>query len=237
MPRHPATGRSWRTSRTAHREHRETRACRIERRPGVQFRTARPRRKALGNAAFALQLSPQGTSCASSVGSSHITITMAPRRVKPKLVRESEAQGRVREIYDDIKRLFGVPHIKVIFQAYAASPKFLEILWSTLSPAVQTAEFFSCADRLRAEAITIMHNYYSVPDLCARIRDLQFSEGAQHELTDVTELFCYNDALMLLFVATACRAMDAPVGTGQEGSSVSSRAPIQERPVMLDDAQ
>ena len=162
---------------------------------------------------------------------------MAPRKVKPKLVRETEAQGRVREIYDDIKRLFGVPYVNVIFQAYAASPKFLEILWSTLRPTLQSAEFFSCANRLRAEAITIIHNYYSVPDLCARIKDLQFSEGAQHELTDVVRLFCYNDALMLQFVATACRALDAPVGTGRPGSSPRDRAPVQERPVILDDAQ
>ena len=162
---------------------------------------------------------------------------MGPRKVNPKLVPETLAQGRIREIYDDIKRLFGVPHVNVIFQAYAASPKFLDVLWRTLRPAVETAEFFACADRLRASAVTIMHNYYPVPDLCARIKEMQFSEGAQNELTNLVQLFCYGDSLMLLFVATASRAMDSPVGTGQPGQPAERRAPVQERPVVLDDAQ
>jgi hypothetical protein len=124
------------------------------------------------------------------------------------LVPEGDASGRTLEIYQDIKSSLGIPHVNVIFQAYGAHPRFLELMWKLLKPAVETRDFFSCADRLRAEAYTRAHNYFSIPDLCDRVREIHFSSGAQHELTDAVELFHYNNPLLLLIAALLLQAFE-----------------------------
>ena len=124
------------------------------------------------------------------------------------VVRESDASGRTLEVYQEIKSSLGIPHVNVIFQAYGAHPRFLDMMWRVLKPAVETREFFSCADRLRAEAYTRAHNYFSVPDLCDRVREIHFSSGAQHELTDAVELFHYNNPLLLLIATLLLQAFE-----------------------------
>jgi hypothetical protein len=139
------------------------------------------------------------------------------RKRRLSVVREGDASGRTLEIYQEIKSSLGVPHVNVIFQAYGAHPRFLDMMWKLLKPAIETREFFSCADRLRAEAYTRAHNYFSVPDLCDRVREIHFSSGAQHELTDAVELFHYNNPLLLLIAALLLQAFED--GPAQERSA------------------
>jgi hypothetical protein len=130
------------------------------------------------------------------------------RKRRLPLVCEADATGRTLEIYQEIKSALGVPHVNVIFQAYGAYPRFLDVMWKLMRPVVETREFFSKADRLGAEAYTWMHNYFSIPDLCDQIRQIHFSTGAQHELTDVVELFHYNNPLLLLIAAVQLQAFE-----------------------------
>src|SRR4051812_34964016 len=130
------------------------------------------------------------------------------RKRRLPLVRESDASGRTLEIYQEIKSALGIPHVNVIFQAYGVYPRFLELMWKTIRSAIATQEFFLRSDRLRAEAYTSTHNYFSIPDLCSRIREVQFSVGAQHELTDAVELFHYNNPLLLLIAAAQLQAFE-----------------------------
>jgi hypothetical protein len=130
------------------------------------------------------------------------------RKRRLPLVREGDATGRTLEIYQEIKGSLGVPHVNVIFQAYGAHPKFLDLSWKLLRPTIETREFFLCAERIRGEAYTAIHNYFSVPDLCSDIREVHFSAGAQHELTDVVELFHYNNPLLLLIAAVQLQAFE-----------------------------
>ena len=83
-------------------------------------------------------------------------------------MREADAAGRTLEIYQEIKTALGLPLVNVIFQAYGVYPRFLELMWKTMRPAVETQDFFRFADRLRGEAYTATHNYFSIPDLCSR---------------------------------------------------------------------
>src|SRR5579859_271142 len=130
------------------------------------------------------------------------------RKRRLPVVREGDASGRTLEIYHEIKSSLGVPHVNVIFQAYGAHPRFLDLMWKVLKPAVETREFFSCADRLRAEAYTRAHNYFSVPDLRNRVREIHFSGGAEHELIDAVELFHYNNPPLLLIAALLLQAFE-----------------------------
>jgi hypothetical protein len=155
---------------------------------------------------------------------------MAANKDKPKLVPEAQATGQVAEIYQEIKQALGVPHVNLIFQAYGAYPLFLELHWKAFKPLLATSEFFSLAQRLRADAYTRMHNYFKIPDLCEGMTDLSFSVGARHELEQVVELFYYNNPPLLLMVAAQLEAFDKRVG-GTQAPSGPQKGPAAMHPV------
>lgn len=155
------------------------------------------------------------------------------RKRRLPLVREADASGRTLEIYREIKTALGVPHVNLIFQAYGAYPRFLDLMWKTLQPAVETREFFQHADRLGAEAYTRAHNYFLIPDLCSSIRDIQFSTGAQHELTDVVELFHYNNPLLLLIAAMQLHAFEDGPAQRRNAETGAEHPVIAEKPVQI----
>lgn len=159
---------------------------------------------------------------------------MPLKKGKPVLIREHEAADDIKPIFADIKEDLGVPHINVLFQAYAAHPKFLRLFWRAMKPIVETQEFFGLAERLRAEAYTRMHNYFSIPDLCARMTELSFSAGARQELTYVVELFNYNNPLMLLMTAAQMQAFDKPVGRPKE-THLASHPVFTHKPVLVEE--
>jgi hypothetical protein len=130
------------------------------------------------------------------------------RKRRLLMVPEAEASGRTLEIFQEIKQSLGVPHVNLIFQAYAPYPRFLDLMWRSLHPAIETREFFRASERLGAEAYTRAHNYFVVPDMCDPIRAINFSSGAQHELTDTVELFHYNNPPLLLIAAVLMQGFE-----------------------------
>jgi len=135
-------------------------------------------------------------------------VTPVKRQRRIVLVPESEAQGRVLEIYQEIKAALGIPQVNLLFQAYGAYPKFLELHWQAIKPILGTAEFFQFAERLRGEAYTRAHNYFAVPDFCEEVKEMQLTQGARQELTEIVELFHYNNPLLLLIVTAQMHAFD-----------------------------
>ena len=164
--------------------------------------------------------------------SSDMGMPLSRKRRLP-LVREGDASGRTLEIFQEIKAALGVPHVNLIFQAYAACPRFLDCMWKAMRPAVETREFFQDADRLRAEAYTRTHNYFLVPDLCSTIREIHFSTGAQHELTDVVELFHYNNPLLLLITAMQLQAFEDGPPHPRSAETGAVHPVISEKPVQI----
>src|SRR5260370_22966590 len=137
---------------------------------------------------------------------------MLRKGLKRAPVAESEAKGRTREIYGELKTALGVPYVDGVFRAYGAYPEFLDLLWTSVEPALHTREFFALAERLRADAYTRVHSYLAVPDFCRHITELHFTEGAKDELTETTELLYYNDPILLLLSAAMFQAFDQPLG-------------------------
>ncbi len=155
-----------------------------------------------------------------------------------RIVSEHDASGRTREIFDAIKSYLGLPHVGLVFQAYAAYPDFLNAHWTRLRPVVQRPEFFSLAARLRADAYTRMHNYFAIPALEAPVNRL----GNLRELCEVVDLFHYSNPLELLIVATQWQALDGPVGRqwdailpSQQSSSLAERAVPSRSPMLIPD--
>jgi hypothetical protein len=155
------------------------------------------------------------------------------RKRRLALVRESDATGRTLEIYQEIKKVLGIPYVSAIFQAYGACPRCLDLMWELLLPALDTQDFFQCSDRLRAEAYTSMHNYFAVPDLGSRIRQIHLSTGAQHELTNVVDLFQYNDPLLLLIAAVQLQAFEDGPTHARAAKAGADHPMFTQRPVLL----
>lgn len=49
-----------------------------------------------------------------------------------KLITEEEATGRVLEIYNDIKKTYGMPFVPNAYKAMALYPEFLEAQWQKI---------------------------------------------------------------------------------------------------------
>lgn len=139
-----------------------------------------------------------------------------------KLVSEAEASPPVCAIFDEVRHSLGVPAVPILYQAYAAVPKFLELHWEALRPALRTRAFFRMGERLAAEAYTRAQNYFAIPDL-RRMRDPN-SEGDSEitSLLGALAYYQYLDPLLVFVTAAQMQAFDGAVGSAidrvEEGS-------------------
>lgn len=69
-----------------------------------------------------------------------------------RMISEEEAVGRVREIYEEIKREFGIPFVPNLYRVMAANPAYLESNWNKVK-AVMFAP--GKLDRLTKEIIAV----------------------------------------------------------------------------------
>lgn len=154
---------------------------------------------------------------------------------KLNLVPENQAEGRVREIYREIKQVLGVPQVGNIYRALGAYPAFFDLHWKTIRPVAESQQFFALGERLRADAYTRVHSYFAIPDLLSHITNMEFSEGAREELIGVTELYHYSEPLFLLLVAAQFQAFESPVGTNGQARSVAGRPTFSEPPLLIEE--
>lgn len=125
--------------------------------------------------------------------------------VRLTLVPEHHASGSTAIVFREIKELLGIPYVPMSFQAFAAYPRFLELLWSTIQPLLGTRELFQLAGRLRAEVYTRVHNYFAVPD---------FEHLAKTpQLADVLDVLMYADPVLFLLLSAQQQSFDGPVGS------------------------
>jgi hypothetical protein len=158
------------------------------------------------------------------------------RNHKVRLLSEAGAKGPAGEIYAEIKQSFGLPFVPSLFQAFAAYPLFLELHWQALKPIISSAQFFSLADRLRADAYTRVHSYFEVPDLCAPLNGMKFSDAAKMELTIVVEMFHYQEVLELLIAAAQLQAFESKLGEARAGTPAPQDRPAWEfTPILIEE--
>jgi hypothetical protein len=161
---------------------------------------------------------------------------MAEKRGRLKLVREREAEGRTREIFDELKQALGIPFTPVVYQALAAYPSFLDLHWQEFAPVLATEQFFQLGERLRGEAYTRMHNYFQIGDLCEPLTEMSFSEGAKHQLGEVIDLFNYVNPLLLVIVSAQLLAFEQPIGQKKNGQIGRVEHPhFIDRPLLIEE--
>ncbi len=133
-----------------------------------------------------------------------------------KLVSEAEASPPIRAIFDEVRHSLGVSAVPILYQAYAAVPKFLELHWEALRPALHTRAFFRMGERLAAEAYTRAQSYFAIPDLRAR-REQDFGDESESaSLLGALGYYQYLDPLLVLITAAQMQAFDGVVGSAVE---------------------
>ena len=131
---------------------------------------------------------------------------------KTAMIAERQPDSRDAALFGQIRQKLGSPLLPRMFERFSGIPGFLGLHWAMVEPLLQTEEFYHCADRVRAQAYTWVHNYFSIPDLCDRLGEEHFSPGAKEELTAVVDLFYFLDSLLLLLAGVQAQAFEGPVG-------------------------
>ncbi len=124
---------------------------------------------------------------------------------------EDDASPDVREIFADIRRTLGISGLNLFYPALAEYPAFLELHWSLVKPLAGSRELRSCAERLRAECYTRVHNYFRVADLRGYVKQ-DGSDSDLPQLQAAVEFFHYKDPLLLLLFCLQMQALEGPAG-------------------------
>lgn len=127
-------------------------------------------------------------------------------------VQESEAQGKVKPIFDDVRLTFGTATAPLLFRQLAVHPYFLQLAWRNLKTNASTVYFRRMSEELRDMAI------YSVGGSRNRIAAADSDGGIQARLS--------AHSMMLLAVG-ALRA-----GTNGQIPKVSWISPAEKRSVV-----
>ena len=75
-----------------------------------------------------------------------------------KLVREGEASGRVKEIYEDIKVTMGWSFVPETFQMIAHNPDHLESYWAHYRQVMEPGRLDLKTKKLIAYLVSVMNN-------------------------------------------------------------------------------
>jgi Halocarboxylic acid dehydrogenase DehI len=129
------------------------------------------------------------------------------------LVRESEATDeRAREAFRDIKNALRVPLVNLIFQAWAAYPRFLDVTWRRLRPSVLTVEFAELAGSIDAK-VREGTDTWQIADHAELLRARAVGENEIQRMREIVDLFTeVNPKLAILANAVDVALNRKPVG-------------------------
>ena len=124
------------------------------------------------------------------------------RKATVRLVDEKGASGRVREIFDDIKRTKGIDSVPNLWRALATSPDQLELIWSRLK-ALMHPEAAGRGSKLDARTREIIALAVSATNGCAycvnshtaALRKQGVDSDTLGEILGITALFNSTNAL------------------------------------------
>lgn len=97
-------------------------------------------------------------------------------------VPEADAEGKIKNIYDDIKETLRVPVVSPVFRALALYPDYLQMAWRVLKPNVQIVYFERSADNLRRAAVQAVQGMNVSPnrgidDVGTAVRALHYASA------------------------------------------------------------
>lgn len=151
------------------------------------------------------------------------------------LVTPEEACEEAAQVYSEMKDALGIPYIDKLHQAYAVFPKFLQAHWERVKKIVASKAFFSCADRLGADAYTRVHSYLKVSDICSELTEAQLSAASREEVSACIDLFHRASTYSLLICAWQRRAFEGPVGSRTSEAASVAPPKVGHLPIIMHD--
>lgn len=127
-------------------------------------------------------------------------------------VSETEADGRLTALFDDIKRVFEVGLVHGVFRALGPFPDELEQIWTALRPNALSAAFDSAANQIRAEALQMVAPFPTVGCDLPLLARLGYLQGDMDHLRSGAATFHYINPQLLLWVAAARSLQQRPLG-------------------------
>jgi len=124
------------------------------------------------------------------------------------LVRENDVDDdRLRETYKDIKHGFRVPIVVETIQAWAAVPRFLELVWRRLRPNVLSLAFI---DGSRSLGATVDRTLAAWPvgDDAATLRSRGVGETDLRHMREIVEMFFVMDHKLIVLAHAVRLALD-----------------------------
>jgi AhpD family alkylhydroperoxidase len=125
-----------------------------------------------------------------------------PRQATVRLVDEQGASGRVRNIFDDIKRTKGLDSVPNFWRALATSPDQLELVWTRLKAlmhpeaAGRTSKLDARTREIIALAVSATNGCaYCVNSHTAALRKYGVDSETLGEILGITALFNTTNAL------------------------------------------
>jgi hypothetical protein len=77
----------------------------------------------------------------------------------PAEVPESQAEGKIKAAYDDIKGTLRLPYVPDLMRALACYPNYFQLAWMALKPNAQTVFFERHSDMLRRTAANLTSRF------------------------------------------------------------------------------
>ncbi|MBV9072568.1 MAG: hypothetical protein JOZ10_02955 [Acidobacteria bacterium] len=86
---------------------------------------------------------------------------------KPIRVTEDAAPAPIRKVYEEMKRVLGLPFINTDYQAFARWPDFLNAYWAALKPSLSSPLYGENKHALRESAMIFSSDLPNAPQLTA----------------------------------------------------------------------
>lgn len=106
------------------------------------------------------------------------------------MVAESAAPGKVKTLYEEIKKTLGVPFVPNLFKAMRSNPDYLEATWNQFKTVMGPGELTRREKELAALAVSATNNCkYCIHAHTAALKGMGLSEKGIVELMAVVGLF------------------------------------------------
>lgn len=103
-----------------------------------------------------------------------------------KMVEESDAEGKVKEIYDEIKSALGIDFVPNMYKALAGSPDYLEMTWRKIQGIMSKD---GKLDKKTKDIVALTVSIMSGCDYCIDV----YTDAVKHNgLDDEAMLELYN---------------------------------------------
>lgn len=107
-----------------------------------------------------------------------------------KLVEETQANDQVKKVYDDIKKVFGLPFVPNLFKAMGHHPAYLETTWARVKAIMGPGKLDRKTKEIIAVAVSATNGCeYCVNAHTAALKRLGVGDAEILEIMAVVDLF------------------------------------------------